>query len=149
MLCVCSDTDNISSGSTCLTCDEDALKCEYVCLAEGEICNNETVSAKEDLINERREEAEEKNQETKQLAFSIILTGLVLLAATLHQMHLGWLQESMAFILIGIVLGLMLLLIKGGSARSFFINSATFDSGTFFLILLPPIIFVRFYHNMH
>lgn len=45
------------SNTTCFTCDEMALECEYVCLDEGEVCTSNRVAAEEEVVDEERRHA--------------------------------------------------------------------------------------------
>lgn len=127
-------------GTTCLTCDVKASVCEYACLPAGQVCSAELINHEDEELEEERMEEEEHEMSVRMLSFSMVMLFLVLTAVGLHAMHLGWLQESMAFILVGMLVALLLLLVHG-KGTSAYVQGESFSADDFFLLLLPPIIF--------
>lgn len=86
----------------------------------------------------------------------LFLITLIVLAGGTHWVHKLWCQESMVFMLGGMLFGVGILQIEGENADSFFQSYFKFSDDTFFLLLLPPIIVdagynmnakANFFHN--
>lgn len=88
----------------------------------------------EDLIDPLKTEADEA---LLFVAFVIILAGALILVFIIVEVKFHWLPESVAVLIYGILIGLVLHFIKTPVAD----HLETFDPELFFLFLLPSIIF--------
>ena len=114
--------------------------CGFVCVPKDEACATGNV---EEMVEEELEVEEEMQEgfiELKYFAVSVVLIFIVLVAIGVHKLHMAALQESMAFIIFGIILGIGIRIWGGENSRLFFEESVEFDSDFFFFVLLPPII---------
>ena len=133
--------DALCSGErnlTCMKCDEASHSCTFQCEdAAGEGCSRLRLdTAAFDL----------RASTTKKvyLATVLVLILLVTVSVLIDGSSLRWLQESMAYIFIGAVLGSAVHLYAASdpeqSARDVFTEHIEFNGNVFFYILLPPII---------
>ena len=133
--------DALCSGErnlTCMKCDAASHSCTFQCEdAAGEGCSRLRLdTAAFDL----------RASTTKKvyLATVLVLILLVTVSVLIDGSSLRWLQESMAYIFIGAVLGSAVHLYAASdpeqSARDVFTEHIEFNGNIFFYILLPPII---------
>lgn len=130
----------------CLICrknylaNDDDGDCGYVCVDKSESCATRTVEQELEEEIEEEEEIQEGFIELKYFAVSVVLILIVLIAIGVHKLHIAAMQESMAFIIFGVILGMGIRVWSGENSRLFFEESVEFNSDFFFFVLLPPII---------
>ncbi|XP_076449430.1 sodium/hydrogen exchanger 8-like [Babylonia areolata] len=92
-----------------------------------------------------KDAAEVEHQSSLTIFFIILVVGIsILLVHLLIQTRFHYLPESIAIVLIGAFIGLILKIFKFGNWK----NEEAFPPTVFFIVLLPPIIFESGY-NLH
>ena len=82
--------------------DEDGV-CGFICIPKSEPCNTRDVEEEDERLIEEEEEYIESAVEEKYFAVAVVLVVIVMVAQGVHALHMAAVQESMAFIILGIM----------------------------------------------
>ncbi|XP_041375472.1 sodium/hydrogen exchanger 8-like [Gigantopelta aegis] len=103
-----------------------------------------TINEKEPGLPEKGSAEEEKHSSLTIFFILLVVAISILLTHMLLQTRFHYLPESIAIVLVGALIGLILKLFKFGNWK----NEEAFNPTIFFIVLLPPIIFESGY-NLH